>query len=115
VLGEPGLPAREGWRSNTERVANRAEVDTHIARVFAALTRAEAASRLDAAGTAYGFVNGVPEFAHHPALRRIVAQTPNGAVSLAAPAPRFSGEPRPAGRVPALDEHGPAIRNEFGS
>jgi crotonobetainyl-CoA:carnitine CoA-transferase CaiB-like acyl-CoA transferase len=113
VLGEPGLPAQEGWRSNTERVANRAAVDAHVAAAFALLTRAEAAARLDAAGTAYGFVNGVAEFARHPALRRIEAATPNGPVSLAAPAPRLTGPARPAGRVPALDEHGAAIRLEF--
>jgi itaconate CoA-transferase len=113
VLGEPGLPAREGWRSNTERVANRAAVDAHVAAAFARLTRAEAAARLDVAGTAYGFVNGVAEFARHPALRRIKAATPNGPVSLAAPAPRLTGLARPAGRVPALGEHGAAIRVEF--
>jgi crotonobetainyl-CoA:carnitine CoA-transferase CaiB-like acyl-CoA transferase len=113
VLGEPGLPGREGWRSNTERVANRAAVDAHVAAAFARLTRAEAAARLDAAGTASGFVNGVAEFARHPALRRIEAATPNGPVSLAAPAPRLTGPARPAGRVPALDEHGAAIRLEF--
>jgi crotonobetainyl-CoA:carnitine CoA-transferase CaiB-like acyl-CoA transferase len=113
VLAEPGLPQREGWRSNNERVANRAVVDAHVGRVFAGLTRQQAAAKLDAAGTAYGFVNGVAEFARHPALRRITAPTPNGAVSLAAPAARFS-EPRLLdGRVPALDEHGAAIRAEF--
>jgi crotonobetainyl-CoA:carnitine CoA-transferase CaiB-like acyl-CoA transferase len=113
VLNEPDLPKREGWRSNTERVANRATVDAHVATVFARLTRTEAAARLDAAGTAYGFVNGVAEFARHPALRRIEAMTPNGPVRLAAPAARLAGVARPAGRVPALDEHGAAIRAEF--
>jgi crotonobetainyl-CoA:carnitine CoA-transferase CaiB-like acyl-CoA transferase len=113
VLDEPGLPGREGWRSNTERVANRASVDAHVAAAFARVTRAEAAARLDAAGTAYGFVNGVAEFARHPALRRIEAATPSGPVSMAAPAPRLTGPARPAGRVPALDEHGAAIRLEF--
>jgi len=114
VLGEPELPAREGWRSNTERVANRAAVDAHVARAFAGWSRAEAAARLDTAGTAYGFVNGVAEFARHPALRRIEAPTPGGPVSLAAPAALFAEGARPAGRVPALDEHGAAIRAEFG-
>jgi crotonobetainyl-CoA:carnitine CoA-transferase CaiB-like acyl-CoA transferase len=113
VLDQPGLPQREGWRSNTERVANRAMVDAHVATVVARLTRAEAAARLDAAGTAYGFVNDVAAFARHPALRRIEAATPNGPISLAAPAARITGVARPAGRVPALDEHGAAIRAEF--
>lgn len=113
VLGEPDLSTREGWRSNTERVANRPAVDAHVAGVFARWSRAEAAARLDAAGTAYGFVNGVAEFARHPALRRIEAKTPGGPVSLAAPAARLGGATRPAGRVPALDEHGAVIREEF--
>jgi crotonobetainyl-CoA:carnitine CoA-transferase CaiB-like acyl-CoA transferase len=113
VLGAPGLPQREGWRSNTERVANRAAVDAHIGQVFAALTRAEAAERLDAAGTAYGFVNGVAELARHPALRRIAVATPQGEVSLAAPAVLMDGAGRGEAPVPALDEHGAAIRAEF--
>ncbi len=113
VLAEPGLPGREGWRSNTERVANRAGVDAHIATAFARLTRAEAASRLRAAGTAFGFVNGVAEFARHPALRRVEVATPAGPVSMAAPAARLTGAPHAFGPVPRLDEHGAAIRAEF--
>jgi crotonobetainyl-CoA:carnitine CoA-transferase CaiB-like acyl-CoA transferase len=113
VLGEPGLPAREGWRSNNERVANRAAVDAHVGRAFAVLSRGEAAAKLDAAGTAYGFVNGVAEFARHPALRRIEVATPNGPVSMAAPAARFTQTERTGGAVPRLDQHGAAIREEF--
>jgi itaconate CoA-transferase len=113
VLRQPDLPAREGWRSNNERVANRAAVDAHVATVFAAMTRAEAAATLDAAGTAYGFVNGVADLATHPALRRIEAPTAGGPVSLAAPAVRMDGAARGALPVPALDEHGAAIRAEF--
>jgi crotonobetainyl-CoA:carnitine CoA-transferase CaiB-like acyl-CoA transferase len=113
VLGEPDLPKQAGWRSNNERVANRNMVDSRVAASFAALTRAEAAARLDAAGTAYGFVNGLAEFARHPALRRLDVPTPNGPVSVAAPAARLHRGEQAAGPVPALDEHGAAIRAEF--
>jgi crotonobetainyl-CoA:carnitine CoA-transferase CaiB-like acyl-CoA transferase len=113
VLDEPDLSRREGWRSNTERVGNRKAVDSYLGEVFARLTRTDAAARLDAAGTAYGFVNGVAEFARHPALRRLQVPTPQGPVSLAAPAPRFAGQERESGRVPRLDEHGAALRLEF--
>ncbi|PWS37394.1 carnitine dehydratase [Falsiroseomonas bella] len=113
VLGEPELPRRQGWRSNTERVENRNLVDSHVGAAFARLTRTDAARLLDSAGTAYGFVNGVAEFARHPALRRMEVPTPNGMVSLAAPAPRFAGAARQSGAVPTLDEHGAAIRAEF--
>jgi crotonobetainyl-CoA:carnitine CoA-transferase CaiB-like acyl-CoA transferase len=113
VLGEPDLPRRQGWRSNNERVDNRNMVDSRVTSVFAGLTRAEAAAKLDTAGTAYGFVNGLPEFARHPALRRLEVPTPNGPVLVAAPAARLSGSEPAAGPVPALDEHGAAIRAEF--
>jgi crotonobetainyl-CoA:carnitine CoA-transferase CaiB-like acyl-CoA transferase len=112
-LGEPDLPQREGYQSNMIRVAHRAQVDAHVAVVFARLTRDQAAAKLRAANTAYGFVNDVAAFSHHPALRRAVVQTPNGPVSLAAPPVLFSDGPRELGPVPAIGEHAAALRLEF--
>jgi crotonobetainyl-CoA:carnitine CoA-transferase CaiB-like acyl-CoA transferase len=112
-LGEPELPQREGYRTNNERVANRAVVDAHVARTFAALPRDACAQKLRGANTAYGFVNDVAAFARHPALRRLEVATPNGPVSVAAPPARFSDGARSYGPVPALGEHGAAIRAEF--
>ncbi|MCX8135302.1 MAG: CoA transferase [Roseococcus sp.] len=113
VLDDPSLAEREGWRRNVERVANRDEVDAHIAAVFAARTREECVARLTAANTAYGFVNGVDGLARHPALRRVTVETEKGPVSLAAPAARFSDGPRALGPVPRLGEHNAALRAEF--
>ena len=113
VMNEPDLPAHEKYASNNARVANRAEVDAHVASVFATMTRAEAAARLREAGTAYGFVNGVADLASHPALRRISVETPNGAVSIIAPPAQRDGEPPLFGRVPSIGEHSAAIRKEF--
>ena len=112
-LLEPDLPQRAGFETNVARVANRPMVDGHIAEVFVRLTRAEAAAKLRAANTAYGFVNDVPAFSHHPALRRIAVGTPNGEVALAAPPVLFSDGPRPLGPVPDIGEHSAAIRAEF--
>ena len=112
-LQQPDLPAREGFRSNVERVAHRAAVDARIAETFRALTRDECAARLRAANTAYGFVNDVAAFARHPALRRVVLDTPGGSVAVAAPAPRFSDGERELGAVPALGEHTARLRAEF--
>ena len=112
-LHEPDLPQRPGFETNVVRVANRAVVDAHIAAVFADLTRDAAASRLRAANTAYGFVNGVAEFAAHPALRRVDIATPNGPVAIAAPPAIISDGPRALGPVPAIGEHSAAIRAEF--
>jgi crotonobetainyl-CoA:carnitine CoA-transferase CaiB-like acyl-CoA transferase len=112
-LDEPDLPAREGFQNNVVRVANRAAVDGHIAAAFARLSRAQAAERLRAANTAYGFVNDVAAFSRHPALRRTSVDSPNGPVSLAAPPVLFSDGPRALGPVPAIGEHSAAIRAEF--
>ncbi len=110
---EPDLPQRPGFETNVIRVGNRPEVDAYIAAVFATLTRDEAAARLRAANTAYGFVNGVAEFAVHPALRRLSVETPAGPVSIAAPPQIFSDGPRVLGPVPAIGADSAAIRAEF--
>ena len=112
-LDEPDLPQREGFQTNTIRVANRPMVDAHVGAMFARLTRDAAATKLRAANTAYGFVNDVAAFVRHPALRRAVVDTPNGPVALAAPPVLDSEGPRALGPVPAVGEHSTAIRTEF--
>ncbi len=112
-LDQPELPLQEGFRTNVERVANRAKVDAHIGATFRTMTREQCAAKLGAANTAYGFVNDVAAFARHPALRRVSLQTPNGPVALAAPAALFSDGPRELGPVPALGAHTEAVRAEF--
>jgi itaconate CoA-transferase len=112
-LDEPDLPDRDGFQTNVIRVANRAIVDAHVAAAFARLSRAQAATKLRAANTAFGFVNDVAAFSHHPALRRATVDTPNGPVSLAAPPVLFPDGARPLGPVPALGQHSAAIRAEF--
>ncbi len=113
ALGEPDLPLRPGFETNRARVANRATVDAHIARFFAGLTREQAAARLHAANTAYGFVNDVAGLGRHPALRRVAVRTPAGPVSLPAPPAISSDGPAALGPVPALGAHTEAIRAEF--
>jgi crotonobetainyl-CoA:carnitine CoA-transferase CaiB-like acyl-CoA transferase len=112
-LDEPELPQREGFQTNVIRVANRAMVDAHVGAMFARLTRDQAAAKLRAANTAYGFVNDVAAFSHHPALRRATVATPNGPVSLVAPPVLGSDGPRELGPVPAVGQHSQAIRAEF--
>lgn len=112
-LGQPDLPQRDGFQTNVIRVANRATVDAHVAAAFVSLSRDQAAQKLRAANTAYGFVNDVRAFSHHPALRRAVVQTPNGEVAIAAPPVLFSDGVRSLGPVPAIGEHSDTIRAEF--
>lgn len=115
VLEEQDLPSRPGYESNNARVANRPEVDGRLAFAFARLTRSEAAARLREAGTAYGFVNELPDLPAHPALRRVTVDTPGGTVALVAPPAIHDGGLPVLGPVPAIGQHDAAIRREFGT
>lgn len=112
-LNDAGLTERPEFATNVARVANRPLVDAHIASVFAARSREQCVAALAAAKTAYGFINGVAGLAAHPALRRVTVETERGAVSMAAPAARFSDGARELGPVPALGQHTAAVRAEF--
>ena len=112
-MDEPDLPKRQGFETNVARVANRPEVDAYVGAMFTRLTRDEAATKLRAANTAYGFVNDMAAFAKHPALRRVAVETPNGPVSIAAPPVIASDGPRTLGPVPGIGAHSDRIRAEF--
>lgn len=113
VLERPELAGDPLFRSNTLRVANRQDLDAAIAEVFGALTREQAVERLSAARIAFGSLNSVADLSTHPQLRRIETGTPSGPVSGVAPAVRWRDEsfaPRP---IPAVDQQGAALREEF--
>ena len=113
VLGEADLPKASGFDGNNARVANRPAVDAKVAAAFGALTRDALAERLRGAGIAYGFVNDLADLGAHPALRRVVVDTPVGPASIVAPPViRDRAAPR-LGPVPAVGQHGAAIRREF--
>lgn len=112
-LDEPDLPKKAGFETNVIRVANRPAVDAHVGATFAKLTRDQAAAKLRAANTAFGFVNDVAAFSHHPALRRVTVETPGGPVAIAAPPVLLSDGLRDLGPVPAIGAHSEAIRAEF--
>ncbi len=114
-LDAPDLPRQPGFESNNIRVANRAMVDERVGRTFAALTRDDAAAKLRAANTAYGFVNDLAALSHHPALRRTPVALPGGgAAEIVAPAVIRVGETLDLGAVPAIGQNSAAIRSEFG-
>ena len=114
VLGQPDLAAQPGFQDNTARVANRAAVDARVGATVGLLTRDQAAARFTAAGTAYGFVNGVADLGGHPALRRVGVDTPGGPASIIAPPAIRDGAMPQLGPVPAVGEHSEAIRRDFG-
>ena len=114
-LDDPALPKQPGFESNNLRVANRAVVDARVGQAFAALTRDEAAAKLRASNTAYGFVNDLAALRHHPALRRTKVALPGGGTAdIIAPAVIRAGETLGLGAVPAIGQNTEAIKAEFG-
>ena len=113
VLERPELAADPRFADNPARVANRPALDREIAAVFGALGREALIDRLRAAAIAYGALNSVADLERHPQLRRAEVATPGGPVALVAPPARVAGQVPALRPVPALDQHGAAIRAEF--
>ena len=113
VLEQPSLVDDPRFASNVDRVANRAALNSAIAEVFDRLTREQLVVRLRNARIAFGSVNSVEDLSAHVQLRRMDVETPTGPITSIAPAVRVSGENFHARAVPALNEHGAALRAEF--
>ena len=101
-LGQPDLGSDPRFATNVARVNNRPETDALVAAGFAGRTAAEAIAALLQADVALATVNDMEGLSHHPHLRRISVDTPNGPVAYPAPAPVFSDHEREYGPVPGL-------------
>ncbi|GAA2808934.1 CaiB/BaiF CoA-transferase family protein [Saccharopolyspora taberi] len=109
VLELPALTTDPRFAGNAERVANRAELDTAIAKVFATLSSEEVVERLEEAGIAYARQRTVAEFAEHPQLaarhRWRPVRTPAGEIQALLPPVTFADGTPDMRPVPALGEH----------
>lgn len=114
VLGDDTLADKAGFASNTERVANRATVDSLFEDFFGRHDREDNIALLQKAGIAYGRLSDLDDLSAHPQNRFIRVDTENGPVELLAPAAVVAGRTETYGAVPRLDEHGAALRDEFG-
>lgn len=112
-LQRPELADDARYANNVLRVANRTTLDSELAAAFASYQAQQLAHDLQQAGIAFGFVNGVDGLSAHPQLRRRTIETSAGKLSLPALPQRFVGDTERLLQVPALDEQGSAIRNEF--
>lgn len=112
VLDAPDLGTDPRFVTNNDRVANRVETDDAVGTAFARHPTAELRARLTAARIAFSMVNDVPALSAHPQLRRIELAHEHGSVAL--PAPPVTADWERALPIPAIDEHGPAIRAELG-
>ncbi len=114
VLERPEMLEDPRFADNSARVANRPALDAIIDEVFGKLTREALTARLLAAAIAYGAVNTPADLSAHPQLRRVSVATPSGRVELVAPPVQVRDAEIALGAVPALDQHGAALREEFG-
>lgn len=105
-LHKPELATDPRFATNVARVTNRAVTDAVVSDGFSRLDSAAAIEALLAADIALARVSNMEALSKHPHLRRITVDTPNGPVSLPAPAPVFVNENRTYGPVPEL--HDPA-------
>lgn len=112
AMGRPELGTDPAHATNTARVANRPATDAAVAAWFAALSRTGAEAALGEARIAFGMLNDLAGLAAHPQLRRIRQAHELGETDLPAPPVRADWEE--IGPVPALDQHGKALRAEFG-
>ena len=112
VLEAPELATDARFMTNHDRVERRSETDGRVASVFRSMPSDELMTRLTAARIAHAVVSDVARLSDHPQLRRVEIVHELGSFEL--PAPPFTADWEAFGPVPALDEHGPAIRSEFG-
>ena len=115
VLMRPELGADPRYATNVARVAQRAEVDRLVAQAIGALDRETAMERLAAAGIACGRLSDLDDLKAHPQAMRIRVDTPTGPVEMMGRGVRLPEGGIGHGPVPALNEHGAALRREFGA
>lgn len=71
ALGAPDLNDREGFGSNPDRAARRAEVNAALSEVTGRFSRAELAERLQAAGVPHAPIQTMPEVLEDPQVAAI--------------------------------------------
>ncbi len=108
-LQRPEMVDDERYRTNAARMQHRDALRADIEQALQPFTRAEAASRLTRAGIACGSINDVSDLGRHPALKRKEVVAAGAAAGLV----RRVGDTLDGAEVPALDQHGAAIRAEF--
>jgi itaconate CoA-transferase len=114
VLGEPALARDARYSDPSARLANRPALDAHINANFARRARSDVAAALKQADMAFGLINGIDGLAAHPQLKTITYATPEGDVTVIAPAAAIDGDAPRYRPVPAIGQHSAALRAEFG-
>lgn len=113
VMGHEAMASDPRFASMTARVSHRADLDAIIAATFSQHATTAMAGQLKAAGIAFGMLNTIDGLINHPQLRTVTYDTPEGEVSVIAPAAETDAPEMPFGRVPRVGEHTDRLRSEF--
>jgi crotonobetainyl-CoA:carnitine CoA-transferase CaiB-like acyl-CoA transferase len=114
VLGSPALAEDPRFERNVDRIRERTACDAVVQAALQPRSVAEVAAALDAAAIAYGRVSTVQDLIAHRSLTTASVATPAGAVEMPANPAVLDGARVSPGPVPARDNHGSALRREFG-
>lgn len=114
VLKRPEIAGAEKFKSNSDRVANREELNEYINGIFSQFSQDEMIDQLIASSIAFARINSVEDFSNHPELRLTETDTPTGPVKLVSRPARNPDKDEPGfGKVPSPGEHTDAVRKEF--
>ena len=118
VLQHPEMAEDERFASNSERVANRAELHAEIESVFANFTEEDAIERLEGAGIANARLRTVRDFLDHPQLeareRWREVGSPAGFLRALLPPATLAGTEPVMAPISEVGEHTERILKELG-
>jgi crotonobetainyl-CoA:carnitine CoA-transferase CaiB-like acyl-CoA transferase len=118
VMGAPALADEQRFRTNAERLANRAALEAMIVERFRDHGAGEVSRWLEAADIPTGTVNDVAAVARHPQLaarrRWTTVASPGGEIPALFPPHNLGGTAPRMGAVPALGEHTADVLTELG-
>jgi itaconate CoA-transferase len=115
VLQEPRLATEPAYQDTTARLQNRIALDAHINTNFSRRARNDVADSLKRAEMAFGLINDIDGLIAHPQLKTITYATPEGEVTVIAPAVAVVGEQPTYRAVPAIGADTASLRAEFGA
>jgi itaconate CoA-transferase len=117
VLGKPELADDLRFRTNTNRMENRAALHEIVAAVFGSFPNAEIEERLRRGAIAFARMNTVEQLLEHPQLdsraRWMEVDSPAGPVMVTRPPVSFGEDFRPAA-IPSLGQHTEPLLLELG-
>ncbi|MEM7426534.1 MAG: CaiB/BaiF CoA-transferase family protein [Pseudomonadota bacterium] len=112
VLAKPELGTDPRFLHNPDRIGNREAVEAELNAVFGKYTRTELMTKLQAAKIACSQLSTVEDLSEHELLRNLTVRYAETELAVADLPVQIDGER--ARDVPLLDQHGAAIRAEFG-